>query len=146
MVSNSLVAKLIGIYESNISLLIFKPTLKVRIIFLIVIISLVTTLVSTLLSLNHQRQHLIESAQSATSALSSAIEANLRHAMLTVDREMIADSVQAVVAEESVEALRILNDQGIVRVSSVESEVGTQYTRTEAVCQSCHVESNTPRR
>jgi len=146
MVSNSLVAKLIGIYESNISLLIFKPTLKVRIIFLIVIISLVTTLVSTLLSLNHQRQHLIESAQSATSALSSAIEANLRHAMLTVDREMIADSVQAVVAEESVEALRILNDQSIVRVSSVESEVGTQYTRTEAVCQSCHVEGNTPRR
>ena len=129
----------VGLFENGL-------TMRVRILFIIVSAALIIVLVTTVLSLNQQRQHLIEEAQSTTTALSNAIKANLHHAMLTVDRELLNESAQAVVAEGAVEALRIIDDQGVVRVSSTESEIGTRYTQTETVCQACHIDGDSPRR
>jgi nitrate/nitrite-specific signal transduction histidine kinase len=111
----------------------------------IVSASLIIVLVSSLLSLRYQKEQLIASAQSSASALNNAIEANLQHAMLTGDRGMIGEIVRAIVAEGSVESLRILNDQGLVQASSVDGEVGIRFTQAEEVCQACHVNSTSRR-
>ncbi len=91
------------------------PTLRIRLLFIIVSAVFVIVLMSTLLSLRYQRQQLIKSAQSAATTLSNAILANLQHAMLTVDRDMMNELAQAVVAGEAIESLRILDDQGFVQ-------------------------------
>jgi nitrate/nitrite-specific signal transduction histidine kinase len=122
----------------------FRPTLRVRLLLLIGSASLIILLAATLLSLNYQRQELIESARISTTALSNAIEANLRHAMLTVDRGLMDETVQTIVAEGAVKSLRILDDQGFVRVSSIDGEVGTPHTQMEALCQSCHLNNTSP--
>ena len=134
MISQSVFAQIKKRIKSSIGLFENGLTLRGRILFIIFSAALVIVFVTTVLSLSYQRQQLIEAAQSATTTLSNAIEANLRHAMLTVDREMLNESVQAVMVERAVEALRIMDDQGVVYVSSAESEVGTLYTRTEGVC------------
>ncbi|MGD2159238.1 MAG: GAF domain-containing protein, partial [Anaerolineales bacterium] len=145
MVSKSVIAKLKERLESRTGPFEFKPTLRSRLLFVIVSASLIIVLVSTLLSLRYQRQQLIESAQSSASSLNNAIEANLQHAMLTGDRGMIKEIVRAIVAEGAVESLRILDDQGFVHASSAESEEGFRFTQAEEICQACHVNSTSQR-
>ena len=123
---------------------VFNPSLRLRIIFIIVGASLIIFLVTTLLLLSYQRGQLIESTESTTMALSSAILANLKHAMLTGDADLINDSVLAVVDERAVDTLRILDDQGVVSASSVEGEIGKIFIRTEPECQICHEGNRTP--
>ena len=115
-----------------------RPNLRVRLLFIIAGASMVIVLVSTILLLNYQRRQLIETATSTTTTISNAIKANLKHAMLTGDRELVNDSIQAVMAERSVDGLRILNNHGLVSASSVEGEIGRLYTQEEAACQICH--------
>jgi len=125
-------------HESRARLRILKPNLRLRLLFIIAGASIVIVLVSTILLLNYQRRQLIETATSTTTTISNAIEANLKHAMLTVDAELINDSIQTVMAERSVDGLRILNNHGLVSASSVEGEIGRLYTQEEAACQICH--------
>jgi nitrate/nitrite-specific signal transduction histidine kinase len=120
---------------------IFKTALRFRLLFIIVAASMTIVLVSTILLLNYQRHQLIETATSTTTTISNAIEINLKHAMLTGDGELVNESIQAVVAERSVDVLRILNDQGLVSASSVDGEIGRLYTQEEAACQICHASS-----
>ena len=126
-------------HESRVRLRIFKPNLRLRLLLIIAGASMIIVLVSTILLLNYQRRQLIETATSTTTTISNAIEANLKHAMLTGDGELVNDSIQAVMAERSVDGLRILNNDGLVSASSMKGEIGRLYTQGEAVCQICHV-------
>jgi hypothetical protein len=101
-----------------------RPGLSFRLLSLIISASLISVVASAYLLLRFQQQQLLHAAQSATSAVSNTIEANLHHAMLTNDRAMLNALIQAVAAEPDVEAVRILNAQGIVRVSSAAAETG----------------------
>ena len=125
-------------HKSRAGLRFLKPTLRLRLLFIIISASMVIVLVSTILLLNYQRRQLIETATSTTTTISNAIEANLKHAMLTRDREMINLVVQDVTDVPSVGVLRILNNQGFVSASSLEGEIGRQYTPEDAACQICH--------
>ncbi len=127
--------------KSGDRLHIFKLSLRLRLLLIIVAASMIIVLVSTILLLNYQRRQLIESATSTTNTISNAIEANLQHAMLTGDGELVNDSIQAVVAERGVDGLRILNNQGVVSASSVGAEIGRIFTQQEAACQICHASS-----
>ncbi|MCK4897371.1 MAG: GAF domain-containing protein, partial [Anaerolineales bacterium] len=138
MASETVIAKPKEGHKSRAGLRIFKPALRLRLLLIIISASMIIVLVSTILLLNYQRRQLIETATSTTTTISNAIKANLKHAMLTGDGELVNESVQAVVAEQSVDVLRILNDQGLVSASSVDGEIGRLYTQEEAACQICH--------
>jgi nitrate/nitrite-specific signal transduction histidine kinase len=122
----------------------FRPGLSFKLVCLVVSVSLVAVLASTLLLFNFQRRQLIANALAATTIVSNIIEANLHHAMLTDDWKMVDDVVQAVVAEQSIDTLRILDTQGIVGVSSRPGEVGKRFALSEPACQFCHVTESPP--
>ena len=58
--------------------------------------------------------------------------------MLNNDWAMVSQVVQTEVGENSVEKIRILNAQGMVRVSSVPGDVGERIERSQPACQFCH--------
>lgn len=123
---------------------LFKPGMSFKLLFLVVSVSLISVLAFTFLLFDFQRRQLIDNAQSATTALSNTIEANLQHAMLTDDWTMVNDIVRAVVAERTVETVRILDTRGVVGVSSRPDEVGERFDQTEPACQFCHAGSTPP--
>lgn len=116
--------------------------LKVKLIFIVVVVSLASVLLSTFLLYGFQRSQLIENAETATAALSNIIAANFRHAMIIKDWIMVEDILKDVAAEPSVDAVRILNPDGMVIVSSIPGEIGTVIDPSDAYCLSCHTGSS----
>lgn len=142
--SDSAIEKPKGEYDARTGLRVFKNTLKFKLPLIIVGIVLFSVLFSTALLLNLQRRHFIETARSSALTLSNTIESNLNHAMLSGDWKMINKIIEAVVAEDSVDTLRILDEEGIVGSSSVAGEAGTRLVQAEAPCNRCHVSGATP--
>lgn len=128
----------LSLHEAAVNTRGFRPGLRFKLMFLVILICLVTVLATAYLLYDYQKRQLISNAQSATSLLSNTIEANLQHAMLTQDWSMIDEIVASIVAERSVNSLRILNPQGRVGVSSLPGEVGKEFNRSEPECQFCH--------
>ena len=120
---------------------LINPGIRFKLLFLVVSVSLIIVALSSFLLFNFQRQQIIDNTRSATMVLSNTIEAGLRHAMLGNERLMIDEIVQAVAAEDIVDTVRILDAQGIIRVSSVPAEIGTSIEQTDPACQSCDADS-----
>jgi nitrate/nitrite-specific signal transduction histidine kinase len=116
----------------------FKPSLRFRILYFITSVSLGIVLISTLLLFGYQRKELIEITQSSAVTLSDLVKANLRHAMLTGDKELVNQTVKSIMAVREIDTLRILNNQGVVSASSVAAEVGSQVNQADLFCQACH--------
>ena len=142
--SDSAIDKPEGGYEARTGWRVFKHTLRFKLPVIIVGIVVFSVLFTTALLLNLQRQHFIKTAQSSALTLSNTIESNLNHAMLSGDWKMINEIIQAVVAEGSVDAMRILNEQGVVSASSVSGEAGTRLLQDQAPCSRCHVSEAPP--
>ena len=136
--------KQINVHEAGILARTFKPGLRFKLLAWVISISLISILVSTIFLILYQRNQLIETAKDATATLGRMIVANLEHAMLTDDWNMANDLIQAVVAEQDIETLRVINADKIVTVSSMASEVGVRYDRSEPTCQYCHTGGETP--
>jgi nitrate/nitrite-specific signal transduction histidine kinase len=123
---------------------LFKPGLNLKLLLIVVGVSLINVLVSSFLVLTLQRRQLIESTQAATIRLSDTIEASLEHAMVENDWLLVDHMAQSVVAEERIKRIRILDAQGVVRVSSSPEEVGERFDRSEPLCQFCHPNTARP--
>ncbi len=122
----------------------FRPGLSLKLLLIVVGVSLIGMLLSSFLVLTLQRRQLIASTQAATIRLSDTIEASLEHAMVENDWPLVDHMVQSVVAEESIDRIRILDAQGVVRVSSSSEEVGERFDRGEPSCQFCHPNTARP--
>jgi nitrate/nitrite-specific signal transduction histidine kinase len=103
-------------------------------------------LISTLLLFSYQRRQLIEIAQTSAVSLSKMVVVNLRHAMLTADRELVNQDIQSIMAEHEFDSIRILNNQGVVGASSVAAELGSRLNQADAVCQTCHAGAPQPQK
>jgi nitrate/nitrite-specific signal transduction histidine kinase len=123
---------------------LFKPGLNLKLLLIVLGVSLINVLVSSFLVLTLQRRQLIESTQAATIRLSDTIEASLEHAMVENDWALVDHMVQSVVAGERIKRIRILDAQGVVRVSSSSEEVGERFDRGGPSCQFCHPNTARP--
>ncbi len=112
--------------------------LNFKLILMIALISLLGMLVSVVLILTLQRQQLIDSALESTTRQSNVISFSLEQAMLRNDRWMIDQIVQTMVGKGSVDHIRILDANSVVRISSSPSEVGGRYSYSDPTCQFCH--------
>jgi nitrate/nitrite-specific signal transduction histidine kinase len=130
--------------EANSPFPFFKPGLNFKLLLIVVGVSLIGMLLSSFLVLALQRQQLINSTQAATVRLSDTIKASLEHAMVENDWPLVDHMVQSVVAEERIKRIRILDAQGVVRVSSSSEEVGERFDRGEPLCQFCHANTARP--
>jgi len=91
-----------------------------------------------LILFSYHRKQLIDITQSSAVDLSNLVKANLRHAMLTDDRELVNQNIESIIAIGEIDTLRILNNQGVVSASSVAAEIGSQLNQADALCQACH--------
>lgn len=112
--------------------------LSSRLLLIVVVVSLVGVLASSLLLLNWHSGELIEGAELSLDELSAPIQASLKHAMLTHDDVMMNGIMESVAMEPSVLRIRILDQTGLVRKSSLSSEVGQRLDTATAECQACH--------
>ncbi len=123
---------------------LFKARLNLKLLLIVVSVSLIGSLVSSFIVLTLQRQQLIGHAQATATRLSDAVEASLEHAMLVNDRAMAGQIIQAVVSEEGVERIRVLDADGVAQISSTAAEVGERFDRSQPACQFCHADGVTP--
>lgn len=112
--------------------------LKFKLSFLVISVSLISVWVSTFILLSLQRRQLIGNAEASATVLSDTLEANLQHAMLTNDWTMVEDLVKTVIAEKSIDTIRILDVDGNVGISTLPQEVGARFDQTQPLCRSCH--------
>ena len=98
--------------------------LRFNLLFMVIGVSLIVTMTLSFTLYYFQNQQLLSNAQSDMLMVSSTFKANLRHAMLTRDISMIENLIQDIAREPRVESLRLLNDQGEVKFSSDQSQVG----------------------
>jgi nitrate/nitrite-specific signal transduction histidine kinase len=123
---------------------LFKARLNLKLLLIVVSVSLIGSLVSAFIVLTLQRQQIIGHARATATRLSNVVEASLEHAMLTNDRAMASEIVRAVVSEEGVERIRVLNADGVTQISSTPTEVGEHFDRGQPACQFCHTEGVRP--
>ncbi len=122
-----------------------KPGLGLKLLVLVVGVSLTGVFASSALIVTLQRQQLTDTAQAALTRLSSGVETSLEYAMLKNDRFLLQQIVQNMANREGVaDRIRILDSQGIVRVSSMPDEIERRYNQSDAACQFCHSGAATP--
>lgn len=119
-----------------------RPGLRFKLLALVILISLGTIVLSTFVLVNFQRRQLIANAESATAALSDTILASLHHAMHANDWDMVDEVLQVYTTVGAINKGSIVNLDGIVGVSSSNSEIGTRLLPTAAVCQACHANAD----
>ncbi len=112
--------------------------LSSRLLLIVIAVSLIGVLASSLLLLSWHNTLLIEGAELSLTELAAPIRASLQHAMLTHDDTMMNEMMEAVLVEPGVQNIRILDGTGLVRKSSLPSEVGQRYDVTATECQECH--------
>jgi nitrate/nitrite-specific signal transduction histidine kinase len=123
---------------------LFAARLSLKLLLIVVGVSLIGSLVSAFIVLTLQRQQIIGHAQATATRLGNAVEASLEHAMLTNDRAMAGEIVQAIVSEEGIERIRVLDPKGVARISSTPAEIGEHFDRSQAACQACHTNGVRP--
>jgi len=104
-------------------------------------IALPILLVMTTLSLRHywRERHLLEDQLRLSSLqLSEMLTGSLHHAMLTDDREMIAQIVATVGAMENIQQVQLINLDGLVKVDSLGQAVGNIRHFDDPGCKECH--------
>lgn len=143
VVSETEVSKPISSHTTGFLFRAFKPGLRFKLLSLVLSISLISVVISTFVLFSFQRKQIIQNAQSATIVLSNTIKSNLLHAMLTDDWGMVKEIIQAVVAEGTIDTVRILDARGVVGASSTPYEVGARFDQSQPACQFCHA-SNSP--
>ena len=112
---------------------------------IVVGVSLIDVLLVSFLVLTVQRRQLVDSTQSAIIRLSDTVEAGFLHAMIENDWSLVDQMVEGVVAEESIERIRILDAQGVVRISSDSEEVGDRFDRDKLLVRYSSGEKRTVR-
>ena len=129
-------------YLENISA--FRVGLSFKLYCLIALASVIGILFSSSLVLTLQRQHLVDDALKSTTRQSKLVNASLDQAMLRNDHVMLNQIVQATVDQQSIEHIRILDDKGIVRTSSVPADIGKRLDYTNSTCLFCHTDGERP--
>jgi two-component system, NarL family, nitrate/nitrite sensor histidine kinase NarX len=119
-----------------------KPNLGVTLVTIVFAAVLVGMVGSSVLSQSLQRAELLQDSQIAAERVSGVLLQSLEHAMLSNDRLMIDQMLEAVVGDAGVERVLILDSQGTVHASSTSLEVGRVYRNNAAPCNGCHIEAN----
>ena len=89
-------------------------------------------------SLIKQKDDAIISINNNTDQLSQTIEKILRISMLKNRRDDISSAVNNIVANEGIESVRIINHRGVIKFSSMQSDINMNISHNDDLCTSCH--------
>lgn len=112
--------------------------LRFKLMFFVGLITFLVMVVLSIFLYNLQRQQLVENARTGTTMISSLLKANLQHAMLTNDADMVNDILDKSLENARVKSIEILNGDGVTKYSTSAELIGQQTSIQEAKCQNCH--------
>jgi len=113
-------------------------TLKFKIVFYLAIALTLAMLVFTLLVVQHQRDQLLQEAESHVAQISEVIKKSTRFAMLTNQPAYVDSIIRDVGNQGSIEKVRILSKDGTIIHSTYLPEIGLKVDRKAEACILCH--------
>jgi len=93
---------------------------------------------SAYLSVQAMDTSLLGEVERHANQLSETVRASTRYAMLLNERDHIRQIIQSIGAQPDIGKVRVMNKQGEIIYSSVESDVGTMVDKRAESCYSCH--------
>ncbi|MBI4486599.1 MAG: hypothetical protein HY655_11370, partial [Acidobacteria bacterium] len=83
-------------------------------------------------------EHTIAARRGAAELENRILEAALRHQMITRDSQLMAEILSDVGRQPGVRRAMVLDHDGVVRLSSIGSELGIRLTANSPTCRVCH--------
>ncbi len=117
-------------------------SISTRISILLGIIILLTMGAFSTFSLVKQKEDAIKSISSNTEQLNQTIEKILRVSMLKNRRDDISSAINNIVGNENIKSIRILNHDGVIKFSSVKSDIDDNISQKSQLCVGCHEKGN----
>jgi signal transduction histidine kinase len=87
-----------------------------------------------------ERRLLEDQVRSIATQLGDVMNGALRQAMLANDRDLLESMVSDIAAMQAIEAVRIIDDQGTVRIDSGGAETGQALPMSSPGCVECHAQ------
>lgn len=100
--------------------------------------------VYTSISIHYRDTMALELVRTEAFRASSYIKKSLEVEMMEKQREHIHRAVRQLGAEAGMEAIRIYNDRGEIRFSSLPDEIGTSLPMDSEACRACHGAEQAP--
>ncbi len=119
----------------------FSSRLGIKFLAIIFGTVLIGTVLSSVLVLVQQHGQLMDDAHRSVQRVGTTMQASIEHAMLTNNRTMIAQLLQAVATEAGFRQISILDKDGRVWVHSEALQPREQSAPGSVLCQACHPSS-----
>ncbi len=86
----------------------------------------------------HEYEHTITARRTAAELENRILEAALRHQMVRTDSRLMTEILQEVAQQPDVRRAMVLDHDGVIRISSRETELGIRFSRDSPTCLVCH--------
>lgn len=90
------------------------------------------------------RANLMDNTAEFVASFSEVVKKSIRHDMLLFQRRDIQRTVESIGASESIKAVRVFNEEGVIFFSSEKGEVGRLVRKDSPACAGCHVGEGDP--
>ena len=113
--------------------------ISTRISILLAIVIVLTMGIFSTLSLLKQEDDSINIITNNSNQLSETIEKILRFSMLENRRDEITKALKDIVGKDGIRTVRILNHEGLIKFSSIPSDINQQISQSNPRCTGCHI-------
>ena len=122
----------------------FLNLLAFRVFLIILFVMLVGTAVLTKLSVDHQAEQYLRDAILGANRIGDVIKRSTNYSMMLNRQEDIHQIINTIGNEPGLEAIRIYDKKGEIRLSTVAGEVGTYVNMNAEACNACHSTGKAP--
>ncbi len=122
----------------------FLNLLGFRVFLIILFVMLVGTAVLTKLSVDHQAEQYLRDAILGANRIGDIIKRSTNYSMMLNRQEDIHQIINTIGNEPGIEAIRIYDKKGEIRLSTVAGEVGTYLNMSAEACNACHSAGKAP--
>jgi hypothetical protein len=118
--------------------------LAFRVFLIILFVMLVGTAILTKLSIDRQAEQYLRDAIVGANRIGDVIKRSTNYSMMLNRQEDIHQIISTIGNEPGLEAIRIYDKKGEIRLSTVAGEVGTYVNMNAEACNACHSAGKTP--
>jgi two-component system NtrC family sensor kinase len=122
----------------------FLNLLAFRVFLIILFVMLVGTAILTKLSIDRQAEQYLRDAIVGANRIGDVIKRSTNYSMMLNRQEDIHQIISTIGNEPGLEAIRIYDKKGEIRLSTVAGEVGTYVNMNAEACNACHSAGKTP--
>ena len=94
--------------------------------------------------IKYQERELVGDAVKYGNSFNELVNKSTRYGMLTFQKVLVQETVDAIGSAEGVNRVRILNNKGKVRYSSRKEEIGSFVGEDSPMCKACHYNPDKP--